>query len=845
MSRIFTPLKFTSLVTTLALSGAVLLLSGCGMSGGGASIPGASTGGVSAANRQQGAVIGGQNPVKNGLIQLYQIGIGSGSSYTANAQPLISQTILTDANGFFDITGKYSCTPGTYLYLTASGGDPGLGSGVNPNITLMASVGLCDNLPSVPYIAVNEVTTVAMAYAFAQFGRTSLFGTALSSQSAGTLTPAINFATSSTNVQGVANAAAMANLLANPVDGTSPGYNGNGVWNSPLTISGLGNSGATGAIAEFWQVNTIADILGACVNSAGVAGSSDTTSNCAVLFNNVVPLAGTAAPADTAQAALALALTPNVPAANIANLYAKIPATAPFLPYVLPNAAAINDFSIAVQMKPTVPGTSTELIFEPSWIGTDSNGNIWVANSSAVTTHPASFLEIAPNGVPMPAGTASGNTAANYLINSYTKGGVVKPFTGDYQIKADGVTYVSINSGVQQGSIDPNNNVWASDFGSDAVMKISGSGGPGAGTTHNGGNAGDPGGNGALGYPLLAGSGPSLSMVDGNNNVWTSMSGYSQGLAGTAHPGACGTNYQYNVGTAGFLGGDPTNGSYSPTYVPGGVNYAFDPNLNDTVTPGGTTTPIPGAPFLWTNTAYVVNQQYTGGTTPGCATPLNSLAGSTTGNTTQLAGQTIATGDVAYPIGSNTFDLAFDSKGYLWIARPGTIDVATAPATTSVPYAIVKMLPSYGSAFTPAQAIANTTFTYFTGVAGMSTTYNARAISIDGDGNVWFVPNTGFGHAELNNSGVALSPSAASAYGPGFRGSICTGCKFRGSTTGETYQRSVNVKPGKPAFDISGNVWSVLGGTGAGAIEVIVGAAAPTVEPLSLGLKNKTLATRP
>lgn len=848
MSRFRSSKYLTGVFASLVLSSSAFLLSGCALTGD--SAIGSGSGGGALVNKpMHGSVIGGQNPIKGAVIQLYQIEQSNSSSYTANAKPLISSTLTTDANGSFDITGLYSCDPGSYLYITSAGGDPQLGNGANNSITLVASVGLCEDLPTAPFIAVNEVTTVATAYAFAQFARTTPFGTPLSGQSTSAMTPAFNIATSSTNLQGIANAAAMYTVLVNPTDGTSPGSNGNGVLNNPLTLSANSASGATGAIAEFWQINTIADILAACVNSGGLTSGSDTTSNCGVLFSNVVPF-GATAPADTAQAALSLALTPTVPATQIANLYGIIPATAPFLPYVLPNATAIVDFTVGVQIKPTVPGTSTELLYDESWLGIDSKGNVWVANSSSAGTHPASLLELNPIGVPMRAGTAAGSTAANYLINSYSVNGSSTPFIGQYQYDPNSTpspTYVSV--GLLQGSIDTNDNVWVSDRGGDAVMKITGSS---AGSTHNGGNGGDSGGSGAVGYPLAAGSAPEFSFIDGNNTVWTALSSTSQGVAITSpvKGTACGTNSNYSTyqaGMIGFLNGNPATGAYTPN-APSQV-WAIDPAVSDAVTNSGTTTAIPGAPFIWSvaaTSSALLNHQYTTGTTPGCATALNLIGGASAAGTTRIAGVTIGTNDVAYAIGSNNnFDIAFDSTGNLWIARPGAIDVAGTGATVTVPYGLVKITPNYGNAFTPAQFGTNTTFTYFNG--GMSTNFNSRSAAIDGDSNIWFTPNGGTGFMEYTNGGVVLTPDTnqtAGGTGPGYRGSTCTNCKFRGESA-INYVRDYNAKPTKPSFDQSGNLWDPIGGTGAASILVLVGVAAPTVEPMSLGLKNKTLSTRP
>jgi hypothetical protein len=860
MNRFRSSKYFAGVFASLALSSSAFLLSGCAFTGVDASGSG-SDGGALVKLPMHGSVIGGQNPIKGAVIQLYQIGQSNSSSYTANAKPLISSTLITDGGGNFDITGKYSsCDPGSYLYITAAGGDPQLGnggSGPNSSITLVASAGLCDDLATVPFIAVNEVTTVATAYAFAQFARTTPFGTPLSGQSTSAMTPAFNIATNSTNLQGIANAAAMYTLLVNPTDGTSPGSNGNGALNNPLTLSANSASGATGAVAEFWQINTIADILAACVNSGGLTSSSDTASNCGVLFSNVMPFAGNV-PADTAQAALALALTPTVPTAQITKLYGIIPSTAPFLPFVLPDATAIVDFTIGVQIKPTVPGTNTELLFDESWLGIDSKGNVWVTNSSSIGTHPASLIELNPIGVPMRAGTNTGSALANYQISQYTVNGATTPttFTGQYQVNpngtlpggATGPVYVSI--GTLVGSIDTNDNVWVSDRGGDAVMKIVGSS---VGSTHNGGNGGDLGGSGAVGYPLAAGSAPEFSFVDGSNTVWTVLSSSSQGV-GIASPvksTTCGTNSNYSTyqaGMIGFLNGNPATGAYTPNAPASSQIWAIDPNVGDTVTNNGTTTAIPGAPFIWslsTNSA-LLNHQYTTGTTPGCSTALNLIGGVSTAATTRIAGVTIGTNDVAYAIGTNNnFDLAFDSTGNLWIPHASAIDVAGTGATVTVPYGLVKITPSYGSAFTPAQFVPNTTFTYFNG--GMSAAFNSRTAAFDGDSNVWFAPNGGTGFMEYTNGGVVLTPDANQATngpGPGYRGSTCTNCKFRGGGA-LNYIRDYNAKPTKPSFDQSGNLWDPIGGTGAASLLVLVGVAAPTVEPMSLGLKNKTLATRP
>ena len=109
-----------------------------------------------------GRVYGGNQPVTGSTIQLYAA--GTGGTGTA-ATPLIGAVVTTsdgtglansnanagNANntltaGFFTISGDYTCpTVDTQVYLTATGGNPGLGVN-NPNISVMVALGSCGYL---------------------------------------------------------------------------------------------------------------------------------------------------------------------------------------------------------------------------------------------------------------------------------------------------------------------------------------------------------------------------------------------------------------------------------------------------------------------------------------------------------------------------------------------------------------------------------------------------------------------------------------------------------------------------------------------------------------------------
>ena len=102
------------------------LLSGCGTGSGLQN-----TALIAPANQVRGIVHGGQQPLSGAVIQLYPVGTtGYGSAGTgliSGAAQSTAGIALTDANGNFNITGKYTCpSASTLVYLTATGGNPGL-----------------------------------------------------------------------------------------------------------------------------------------------------------------------------------------------------------------------------------------------------------------------------------------------------------------------------------------------------------------------------------------------------------------------------------------------------------------------------------------------------------------------------------------------------------------------------------------------------------------------------------------------------------------------------------------------------------------------------------------------
>jgi trimeric autotransporter adhesin len=268
---------------TLGLLPASLLVSSCGV--GRRSSP------IVVPSGRQGVVHGGQQPVSGAAIQLYAVGTaGDGSA----AMPLLSPAATTDANGGFNITGGYTCpSPSALVYIVATGGNPGLGAGGgNANLAMMAALGPCGNLTALTFIFIDELTTVGAVYPLAGF-----------------MSSASGIGSASGDAAALAAAFTVAAELVNPSTGAAPG-------------TGV-PSGTTVPVA---QIDTIGNILAACVNSAGgVAG--DTTA-CGNLFS-LTTAAGSTPATDTIGALLHLA---NNPGLNTAALFNMLSPGAPFQP---------------------------------------------------------------------------------------------------------------------------------------------------------------------------------------------------------------------------------------------------------------------------------------------------------------------------------------------------------------------------------------------------------------------------------------------------------------------------------------------------------------------------------
>jgi hypothetical protein len=375
---------------TLAIVSAMtpaLVLAGCGTNTGSTS----SQGVVPLGTFQiSGNVHGGQQPVVGATIQLYTVGTSGAKSAST---PLLTSTVTTASDGSFTLTGKYNCAtlPATQVYITATGGNPG--AGTNSALTLGAALGACTSLLPTSYVWINEVTTVAAAYALAPFAADYT-----------------HIGATGSNPTGLVNAFTNAAVLANTTTGNPGG-------------AALG-AGVTVPVTE---INTLANIVAACVNTSGPAST-----NCTTLFS------ATGA-SDTFTAAIDIAKNPG--ASAIVALY-NMPAPSP--PFAPALTVQPGDFSVAVT------STSGGTLATPYGIAIDASGNAWVTNESGTTVS-----EVGVSGSGLGTQTAAGlagaqgvavdrsgnvwvaNTAGNSVVKFAVTAGLV---TGSSVFTAGGIT---------------------------------------------------------------------------------------------------------------------------------------------------------------------------------------------------------------------------------------------------------------------------------------------------------------------------------------------------------------------------------------------------------------------
>jgi hypothetical protein len=562
--------------TLLAITaiGALSLLAGCANGNAGTGVKSVAP----AALRLTGRVYGGQNPVAGASIQLYTVGTtGLGSASTGMiAAPLPT----TDQYGNYSIGGVYGdCTgdtpgtaPGTLVYLVASGGSSIAGE-TNSNLLLMAALGPCSALGPNTIIDVNEVTTVAAAYALAPFAKDYAHIGATGTYPAGLVAALQN-----------------ASLLADTGSGSTGG-------------AGL----AAGVTAPVAELNTLGNILATCINTGGAAAADG--GNCTTLFNATSAAGYSAVPAtpDTFGAALGIAKNPG--ASAVVGLFTlPTQAGAPFAPSL---SQPPRDFSVAV----TFAGPAGTLA-TPYGLALDANGNAWVANASGKSVTQISPLGAASSFTAAGLFGAQGIAVdkANNVWVANTAGNSVLEFTAASSY-ATATPFTANLAGPSAVALDSQGNAWVANFNGGSVTEIAG---------------------GVAGTPFTGGGNitlPSGLALDGSANVYvTSGSGavvelnHSGALVGTLTdnalqgPVSVATNAAGQVVAAGYTTGAAVAASLSE--FSSGAAASVSPVATSFVTPGGIAA---GGQVFW-----VANSSANGGLLEysyGATVPVSPSAG--------------------------------------------------------------------------------------------------------------------------------------------------------------------------------------------------------------------------
>jgi hypothetical protein len=206
------------------------------------------------------------------------------------------------------------------------------------------------------------------------------------------------------------------------------------------------------------EINTLANILAACVNSS---------SACSTLLNTATAdgtATGTKA-TDTTSAAINIAHNPG---ANVAGLYGLASGTSPFAPGL---SAVPNDWTVGLSfVESSVPGAGFEA--QPSAIAIDSSGNAWIANFGdnsvtelsnvgAVLSGANGFTSGGLNG---PEGIAI-DSSDNVWITNETGNSVTKLSSTGVPIFASGGYAGGGLNGPGGIAIDSSSNAWIANFG--------------------------------------------------------------------------------------------------------------------------------------------------------------------------------------------------------------------------------------------------------------------------------------------------------------------------------------------------------------------------------------------
>jgi streptogramin lyase len=570
-------------------------------------------GATSAVQPMTGKVYGGSQPVIGANVQLFAVGTaGTGSAATS----ILTNPVSTGQNGGFNLANDYSCTTpvaATQVYLVATGGNSGA-NGSNSAIALMAPLGDCATVQAAvaagtyPAITINEVTTVAAAYALAPF-----------------MTDYSHTGASGTNAAGLLNAAANFNRLANLNTGAAGGA-----------------SLPSGANVPVSEINAIANILAACVN---------TTGNSSGACNTLLSATGAT---DTVGAALAFAKNPGSPALTaLTSLITGTPAFNPSL------STSPNDWTVAI--KYNAGGT----LSAPYGVAIDASGNAWITNTAG-----SALTELSPSGSVVNTVTNAALTGAKGIaIDRSNNLWVTNPYTNAVlKLNGSGAVQATATTGGLSGpvsiAVNSSGNVYVANLTGNSITGLDNTATPLSANGSNGFTAG-----GTISVPAGV-------AIDSTGNVWVANNG--------------GGNVVELASSGTAVAGSP----FSDLALQGTSAVAVDGSGNIWA-PGSTTgTAEAGSVSLFANSGTAAGASpYSGGglALPAAAATSGSKVwvtnGTANGTLSVLSNAGVVSpaagfGSLNYPAG-----VAVDGSGNVWTANAGDNTVSvfvglTAPVVT-------------------------------------------------------------------------------------------------------------------------------------------------------------------
>ena len=690
------PILMRGLVVVIA-SACMILAAGCGVSSN--SINSQSSG--VAVNGFNGVVHGGQSPIQDATVTLY---VTSSATGYGQAATMIGTSVYTDVNGAFTMAtpaNTTNCPSGQQAYITAAGGYPsGSSSLVNNSTLMMAALGDCSHVSASTTVIINEVTTVAAAYALSGFMTTSANGSIFQ---ANVSAPAANSAAigTLTTAAGLPHAFLNAANLVNYATGTANSAT------APLSVAG-GTNNLTG-IVPLAEINTLGNILQSCVNGA------TSNASCVSLFAATPSISGVA-PTNTLQSMINLARNPYPSAAAMnvtTGLYGLASSSPAFQPAL---TAAPPDWSLAIVYKGTA-------FANPYDISLDANDTVYQGGSAA-----ASLVGLSAYGTATPAYTTGSVGAATRQIAPDALGNVWVTNNGTtlYQYSASGGgaatnTYTIASGDVFGVAIDKANNVWVAN----AVL-----------TTPNITEYAYSGGTYTPNYtatvPVSGTLEPVSLAIDANQNVW-------------AAPYYTGTGYTAN------------SPMVLPNLTPGGA--ATYTTSGTTVTPVSTTfnnsaiKPLGLVIDASGNAWYGITGSNTTATT-GIEEIIPTL---TSGVITSITAQSLITGTA---LGAKASQIpGIDGAGTIYLPdNQGSgllgVHAYSSVAVTSSNTGSQVLSPPAG--YLGCYLATPTTTTCGTGSS--SAVYNPREISIDSTGSVWAGISTSGGLTQLIGLGAPTWP---------------------------------------------------------------------------------------